>query len=292
MTEESYRYIVITACKNEGKNIPNLIKSVVTQTRRPELWVIVDDGSTDNTQEIIEKAMKAHDWIKSIRLDTQTRDLGLHLAKVIKRGFDYAISYCHEHGTEYDYLGNLDGDLMLPPTFFENLMREFEKHSKLGIASGGTIHIIDNHTVHAKVSIDEPSGGHMLIRRKCFDECGGIPISYAADSVIKAKGRLRGWETRRFENNIATEIRDVGSAEGYWKGSIHRGKSAYFLNVNPIHVLIRGVIYSLKKPPYMGIAYILGYANDFIKRKEQIKDIEVRDYFWKKWKMIYKKRLV
>jgi len=291
MTKKSHQYIIITACKNEGENLPDLIKSVVTQTLRPKIWVIVDDGSTDDTQEIIENAMKKHDWIKSTRLDNQVRDLGLHLAQVMKIGFDYAISYCHEIGIEYNYLGNLDGDLTLPTTFYVNLMKEFEKDSRLGVASGGTIHIIDNHTVHAKVSMDEPSGGHMLIRRECFDECGGIPVSYATDSVIKAKAKLKGWKTKRFEENIATEIRDVGSAEGYWKGSIHRGKSAYYLNVNPIHVLIRGIIYSLKNPPYMGIAYILGYANDFIKRKEQIKDIEVRDYFWNKWKIICKNKL-
>ncbi len=246
--DASRSYIVVTPCKNEGENLPDLIESMVAQTIRPVIWVIVDDGSTDDTQNIIEDAMKAHGWIQSIRLDSEVRDLGLHLAGIIKKGFSYAVSYCRGHEIGCDYLGNLDGDLTLPPTFYENLMREFEKDSTLGVASGGTEHIIGDHIVHAKVSVSEPSGGHMLIRRKCFDEIGGIPLSYAVDSVIKAKARIRGWNTKRFEENVATEIRDVHAAEGYWKGFVHKGEASHYLNSNPIHVMARVVMYSLRKP--------------------------------------------
>ena len=277
-------YIVVTPCKNEGENLPDLIESMVAQTVRPVMWVIVDDGSTDDTSNIVEDAMKAYDWIQNIRLDNTARDLGLHLAGVMKKGFDYAVSHCKGHGIEYNYLGNLDGDLTLPPTFYENLIGEFEKDSKLGIASGGTKHIIGNRVRYAKVSVDEPSGGHMLIRRECFDDIEEIPLSYAVDSVIKAKARIGGWGTRRFEDNMATEIRDVYVAEGYWKGYIHYGQSDYYLNLNPVHAVIKGVIRCFATPYYGGIAYLRGYFADFIARKEQNGDKEVRRYFWNKWK--------
>lgn len=276
-------YIIITPCKNEGKNLPHLVDSVASQTVRPVLWVIVDDGSTDDTPYIIEKAMKAHNWIQSIRLSGTVRDLGLHLSGVLKKGFDYTISYCKKHDIEYDFLGNLDGDLILPPTFYENLIREFEKDSKLGFASGGTRHIIGDRIVHAKVSVNEPSGGHMLIRRECFEECGGVPLSYAVDSEMKANARCRGWRTKRFEDNIATEIRDVNAAEGYWKGFLHKGESSYYLNHNPLHVLMRVIMYSTKRPYYNGIAYLIGYLTCIVHRKESIKDTEIRRYFWNKW---------
>ena len=284
MTFNLYKYIIRTSCKDEGKNLPHLIDSIASQTIRPVLWVITDDGSIDNTPTIINEAEEKYDWIKSIRLNSSKRDLGLHYANVMKRGFDYAISYCKEKGLEYNYLGNVDGDLTLEKTFFENLMNEFVKNPRLGIASGGTNHIIGSHIVHAKVSVDEPSGGHMLIRRECFEECRGIPRSYAIDSVLKAKARLKGWITQRFEENIATEIRDVGSAEGYWKGALNGGRGSYFLNLNPAHVLIKSMIYSFKKPYYRGIAYLYGYFSEFINRKEQIDDDEIKKYFWNKWK--------
>jgi glycosyltransferase involved in cell wall biosynthesis len=282
--DKSRRYIVVTPCKDEGENLPDLIESMVAQTVRPVVWVIVDDGSADDTQSTIEDAMRAHGWIQSIRLDSEVRDLGLHLAGIIKKGFDHIISYCKKNEIEYDYLGNLDGDLTLPPTFYENLMIGFEKDPELGIASGGTKHIIGDRVRYANVSVNEPSGGHMLIRRSCFEKCRGIPLSYSMDSVLKAKARLIGWKTRRFEENIATEIRDVHAAEGYWKGFVHIGESSYYLNNNPFHVIAGVVMYSFRRPYYAGIAYLVGYVGSLVRRRERINDPEIRRYFWNKWK--------
>ena len=282
--KKSRNYIIITACKNEGINLPELIESVAVQTIKPALWVIVDDGSTDDTPKIIEKVMKIHKWIRSIQLDAQERDLGIHLAEIIQKGFDYAFLCCGEHKIEYNYLGNLDGDLRLPPTFYENLIREFENTPKLGVASGGTRHIIDNEIFHAKISIDEPSGGHMLIRRECFEDIEGIPLTYAVDSVIKVKAKLKKWETKRFEDNLATEIRDVNSAEGYWKGFVHKGESYYYLNFNPIHVGMKILKYSFRRPYYAGVAYFVGYVGGFIHGKKRVSDSEIKNYYWNKWK--------
>ena len=283
--EENYkRYILVTPCKNEGGNLKKLIQSVLDQTIRPVLWVIMDDGSTDNTLDILKKAKENYGWIEYVQLGEGERDLGLHYASVVKNGFDFTIDHCTKNKIKYDYLGNLDADLTLDHTFFENILNGFEKDSELGVASGGTKHIIGDRIKYAKVEEDEPSGGHMLIRRKCYEECGGYPVSFAPDSVLKAKSRLRGWKTKRFEESVATEIRDVGSAEGYWKGYAHKGKASYYLNFSPIHVIIRSIIYSFRRPYYVGIAYFMSYFINFIRRKEQIDDEEVKKYFWNKWK--------
>ena len=281
-------YILVTPCKNEEENLSNLISSVASQTVRPVIWVIVDDGSTDKTPQIIEKSQKEYIWIRSIRTTGEKRDRGLHLADVMKTGFDHAITYCEKNEIAYDYLGNIDGDLTVQSVFFENLIREFGKNPKLGMASGGTDHIIGEKIVRAKVSVDEPSGGHMLIRKECFTSCGGIPLSYAVDSVLKAKVRLKGWETRRFENNIALEIRDTGSSEGYWKGYLEAGKAAYFININPFHIFLKSILFVYKIHIVSGIAYLVGYFGDLIKRKEQFEDDEIKKYFWNKWKQAYK----
>ena len=284
MQKTSKRYIVVTPCKNEGENLPNLIQSIVGQTVRPSLWVIVDDGSTDETPTIIKAAAGKYKWILNIRLDHNKRDIGLHLARVMKKGFDLANKYCMKNNIDYSYLGNVDGDITLEHTFFENLIREFERDPKLGIASGTTKHIVGDKIIYAKMRIDEPSGGHMVIRRECFEQCGGIPISYGCDGVLKAKARLRGWKTRRFEENIATEIRDSNTAEGYWKGFFYQGKTSYYINLNPLHVLFRMAKYSLNGPYYAGIAYLLGYLSDFFNGSNKIDDAEIRTYFWNKFK--------
>ena len=280
----SRNYLLVTACKNEGENLPDLIESVVVQTIQPILWVIVDDGSTDDTPKITMDAAEKNNWIHVLRMKEGKRDLGLHYANVIKTGFDYAISYCKGSGLEYRYLGNLDGDLLLEHTFYENLMQEFDNNHILGIASGGTDHLIDGEKVRHSLSENEPSGGHMLIRSTCFEECGGIPLSFSIDSFLKAKARLRGWKTRRFEDNVATEIRDVSAAEGYWKGFVHIGESAFYFNLNPLHLAIKIIKHSFRKPYYGGIAISVGYFGSIINRKKQTEDVEVKNYFWNKWK--------
>lgn len=286
-------YILVTPCKNEEHNLPHLIESVAIQTIRPVLWVIVDDGSNDNTPQITKEAAKNYYWIKVLRLEEKSkRDLGLHLAEITKKGFNFCIQYCIEKGIEYNYLGNVDADLTFDNSFFEYLIAEFEKDSKLGIASGGIILTVGGRLVQVKgLPVDEPSGGDMLIRRKCFEECGGIPQSYAYDAVLKAKSRLKGWKTRRFERNLATEARDVGNAEGYFKGFVQTGKASYYLNFHPIHVFAKGILKSLRRPYYGGSIYIISYLYCCLKRDKQIEDSEIKSYFWNKWKQVYKKGL-
>jgi len=280
------RYILVTAAKNEGENLPKLIQAVAEQTIKPVLWVIADDGSTDNTPEIIKEAMEKHKWIQYIRLNSKSnvRDIGIHLSWVMMQVTKFATEYCKENGLDYEYIGNIDGDMIIERAFFEKLMKEFERDSELGIAGSGTQNVKGNKIIQQKREEDEPSGGDMLIRRECFEDCGGIQLSCCWDSVLKAKARLRGWKTRRFEYVKAIETRIPGS-ENYWERGMHGGESAYHLNMHPLHVTIKSMkLLFFEKPHYRGLAYMLGYIISFIKRKEKIADEEIQKYFWNKWK--------
>ena len=279
------RYILVTAAKNEGENLPKLVQAVAEQTIKPVLWVIADDGSMDNTPEIIKEAKEKYGWIQSIRLNSEveSRDIGLHLSRVMMKVTEFAIGYCGRNEIKYDYIGNVDGDIILEKTFFEKMINEFEKDPKLGIAGSGTQYVEGDEIIQPEGNEEEPSGGDMLIRRECFEDCGGIQLSCCWDSVLKAKARLRGWKTKRFEHVKAIETRIPGS-ENYWKRGIHSGWSAYHLNLNPIHVLIKSLKLLYKNPHYFGIAYLVGYFISLIKREEKIKDEEMRKFFWNKWK--------
>lgn len=283
---------MVTPCKNEGEHLPDLIISIINQTVQPALWVIVDDGSTDDTPFVIAEYSSKYKWIDFLRLnESKKRDLGPHLASVMSKGFSKAIEQCDNNSIEYEYLANVDGDLVLDSTFFENLIMEFEHDPKLGIASGGTDYKVGNKMLHVNTPTDEPSGGHMLIRKRCFYECGGIPISYAADSVLKAKARIKGWKTKRFEENRAIEVRDVSSAEGYWKGYVMKGKTSYYICHNPIHVMANVGKYSLRYPYYIGIPYFIGYFISLLNNNERIDDPEIKFYFHEKWKESLRKRV-
>ena len=275
------QYILVTPVKDEEKNLPNLIRSVVEQTIKPIVWVIVDDGCTDNSPKIIEDATNRYEWIKSIRLKGSPRDLTVHVAYVIKTGLDFAIEYLKELRTLYNYIGFLDADMIiLDKDFFKSIIAEFEKDSRLGIASG-SIQIMDNGVVkEERRREDTASGGEMVCRRECFEDIEEYPLSYAHESVLRVKAKLKGWEIKRFKNIKIIQTRRTSSAEGLWKGFIIKGKSGHYLNYNPFIVIVKGLKYCLTRQHYKGIAYLYGYFGSLIQRKEQINDEEIRKYFY------------
>jgi len=271
-------YIIVTPAKNEEENLPSTIRSIERQTVKPALWVIVDDGSTDNTPQIIEAAKKKHPWIQSIRLGEGVRDLGMHYSSVCISGLNYAMEYCKRNKIEYEYIGTVDADMKLEKTYFENLIKEFRKDPKLGIASGGTWVRIKGKEIKLQLREDIPSGGHRLWRKECFEEAGGYSLTYAVDSVSNIKAKLRGWKVKRFEDYKAVQARMTGSAEGLWKGWKTEGEAMYYLGVHPLFVILRAIRYLFKKPYYIGLAFLVGYLNSYINRKEQIKDEEIKHY--------------
>lgn len=276
-TNLSRQYLLVTPVKNEENYLPGLIKSIVNQTIKPVLWVIVDDRSTDNTLEIIKKAKETYEWLQFIRLDQGVRDRGAHLAKVIKTGFDFAYEYCDKNNMDFNYLGNVDADVVLDHTYFEKLIEKFELDANLGVASG--IEFFINDEKMKKYTGSYPSGGDVLYRRKCYEECGGIPLSGLWDSVMNTKAELRNWSLMRFDDSKVSIMRGYSHADGLWVGYKKLGESSYSLNFNIVYAIAKGLKLLSEKPYYIGFAYLNGYLGSLIMWKEQIKDEEIKYYY-------------
>ena len=294
------RYILITPCKNEGKNLPNLFRSMIVQSIKPVLWVIVDDGSTDRTEEIIAEAGKNYGWIKGIySRENEDYDVGTHLAVVCNMGFEFAKDYCSEDSIKYEYIGLIDADNIPEVDYFKKLIGEFKNNAKLGIASGNSAYV-DREKIN-DISRDEnadifeiykkyiteiqtgredlPMGSARMWRRECFEETGGsYPIAKAPDNVANAKAKLRGWDTKRFRDIMVIERRGQ-SKRGLWTGYNQVGESNYYRGFAFHIAILKALNYSLKSPYYLGIAYLWGYIKSFIYRKERINDDEILKYY-------------
>lgn len=284
-------YIIVTPVRNEDKSLPGLIDSVASQSIRPKLWVIVDDGSNDKTPLIIQAAKKNYEWIKSIHLGETPRDLGIHIANVIQTGLNLARDYCEEHSIEYDFIVFLDADMLISDThFFDKLIIKFEDNKSLGIASGAIqIRDISGNSRDGKRRTDTISGGEMICRRQCVEDIGGIPITYFWDGVMRVKAILKGWEIRRFDEIKIIQTRDTYTAEGSKKGYYLAGTYEYYLNYNPVIIILKGLIYFIKRPHYTGLSYLSGYFNCWLRRKDKIDDKEIKNYyFWYKFREIGK----
>lgn len=274
--------MIITPCKNEERNLPKLIKSLNKQTKKPNLWIIVDDGSTDSTPVIINSAKREHAWIESIRLESNHRDLGLHVYCVYNEGFTFLQAYCKIHNIPYEYIGNIDADMILEETnFFERLIAEFEGDRSLGIVSSRVYSVSKDKLIVENDKTNLPMGSPRIWRKECFEQTGGYPISYSADSVSNVIARLKGWKLKTVEEVSAIQLRRTSSAEGMWKGYLINGKSAHFRNYHPLFVVLKGVRLCFVNPYYIGIAYIYGYFVSVLNRQDKFNNKEVTDYYYK-----------
>lgn len=275
----SNEYILVTPAKNEVANLPETIESISKQIQKPLLWLIVDDGSTDGTDKIIEQASNKYPWISISRLPNSKRDIGFHYSFVCKEGFSIILKLTSTRDIKFEYIALLDADMMPEPNYFKYLIEKMENNQKIGICSGGTWSLKDGKKYQEKQRNNLPSGGARIWKMKCFMETGGYELTMAPDSVSNARANLRGWETVRFENIYATQSRPVSSAEGVWIGYKKKGEFAHYLNFHLIHAFGKSLKFILSGEIKPGLAFGIGYFKSYINKTPKLKDKELFDYF-------------
>lgn len=279
-------YILVTPCKNEEESLHKVMESVINQTVKPNLWVIVDDGSTDKTPSILKEITAKHNWIRTIRLNETPRDLGIHVAQVYRKGFDEAIQYCVENNIEYRYIGVVDSDIILDSNYFEALIYKFKNNPKLGVCSGHIGNIVNGKIVWSDYRDDLPSGGARLWTKKCFEETDRYLLTCSPDSVSNVKAKIKGWETKQYGDICAVSTRPYASAEGQWTGYKKLGSNNYFIGYTPLHIILKGISLFYSKKGYfktgIGFAYMYGYFRDYFKNRPRLDDEEVKEYYAKR----------
>ena len=260
------KYVLITPARNEADFIELTLKSVVSQTVRPEKWVIVDDGSTDRTAEIIERYSAANPWIDVV-----------HLPERRERSFAgkaHAVSAGRERLGElrYDVIGNLDADVSFEPDYFEFVLQRFSESPRLGCA--GTAFSEEGKGYNYEfVGREHVSGMCQMFRRECFDEIGGYAAvkSGGIDLIAVLSARAKGWETRTFTERVFQHHRIQGGAlHAGWKERIYAGKKDYLLGNHPLWELFRGLYQMAHKPYVVGGSLILAsYSWNMLRRAER-----------------------
>jgi poly-beta-1,6-N-acetyl-D-glucosamine synthase len=269
-------YIVITPARNEGSHIAQTIKSVASQTIRPMKWIIVNDGSTDDTITIIDKAAQEHSWIAAVhRRDRGSRKQGGGVVETFYDGYDLIKS------ESWDFLVKLDGDLSFEPDYFENCFQRFDANPKLGIA-GGTICIEKD----GKVTVESPGdprfhvrGATKIYRRACWENIGGLLRETGWDTLDEVKANMIGWKTATFSGLNLIHHRPTGNADGSWKNWFKNGRANYIVGYHPLFMLAKCIKRLFEKPyGVMSLALWSGFASGYAARVRQVKDRNVVRY--------------
>jgi poly-beta-1,6-N-acetyl-D-glucosamine synthase len=251
-----YAYVLISPARNEARFIEQTIKSVLNQTVRPLKWVIVSDGSTDGTDDLVKKYAAQHPWIELVRMpERQER----HFAGKVEA---FNAGYSKVKELKYDIIGNLDADISFDPDYFEFLMGKFAENPDLGV--GGTPYREGNRMYDYRLSsLEHVSGACQMFRRECFEAIGGyLPVrSGGVDLIAVLTARTQGWKTRTFTAKSCEHHRKMGAAhQTGFRERIHRGRMDYLLGSHPIWEIFRSA-YQMKNRPYVvgGVLILFGY---------------------------------
>ena len=268
-------YVVVTPVKDEAAHIGDMIKSVVTQAKRPDRWVIVDDGSTDQTPEIITANTKGMDWITVLNTKSTQRNLGSAEVIAFDKGLDTV------QIDDFDYIVKLDGDVKLEPNYFQEILTRMEMDKSFGIVSGVYREIHEGNWVTIKMPSYHAAGASKIVRRECFKAIKGFVPKKGWDTLDEIRAGLNGWKTGHFEDIVFAHLKPEGIAMG--KLSTHRfhGEIYYQTGGGVLFLLVKALHRMLFAKPILigGMVLILGYLEQSIIRKPRlVNDEEARFY--------------
>ncbi len=281
-------YVLITPAKNEEKLIENTIRSVTSQTVLPAKWVIVSDGSTDRTEEIVSRYLAAQPWMELLRMPEH------EVRSFASKVHCFNAGHARIGRIPFDIIGNLDADITFDPDYFEFLLSRFEADSRLGVAGTPFVEGTE-HYDYRFANLEHVSGACQLFRRECFTAVGGYtPVKEGGiDWIAVTTARMMGWTTRTFLEKNCFHHRKIGTSDsGPFRTIFRYGKKSYMLGGHPLWQLTRG-LFQMKKKPYVvgGVLLISGYAWGFATRMKRPMSRELLQ-FYRREQMIRLKQIL
>jgi glycosyltransferase involved in cell wall biosynthesis len=260
---QNLRYVLISPARNEGSYIERTLQSMIAQTHRPLKWVIVSDGSTDATDEIVLRYQTRHSWINLVRMPERSERHFAGKVHAFNAGYDLV------RDMDFEIIGNLDGDVSFEPDHFEFLIERMAQAPDLGVV-GAPFREGDFQYDYRFTNIENVWGGCQLFRRACFEAIGGyVPLKGGCiDHVAVLSARMSGWRTRTFTERVCIHHRPMGTAlNGGIKAKFKVGVKDYTVGNHPLWELVR-TVYQMKSRPFLlgGIAIGSGYAWSLIRR--------------------------
>lgn len=268
-------YVLITPARNEARFIESTLKSMVRQKFRPLKWVIVSDGSTDGTDELVRKYSADSPWIELLRMPERAER---HFAGKVHA---FNAGYAKAKALNPDVIGNLDADVSIEPDHFQFLLSKFGENPKLGV--GGSPFREGSQQYDYRFSnIENVWGGCQLFRRECYEAIGGYtPVKGGGvDHIAVVSARMKGWKTRTFTDKVCIHHRVMNTAEqGALKAKFRLGAKDYSFGNHPVWQLFR-TFYQATKPPFVlgGLALGAGYFWSKFRGKEVSVSRDVVDF--------------
>lgn len=279
MSPDGRRLLIISPVRNEAAHLERVARAIEAQTRRPDLWILVDDGSDDGTPELLRRIAERMPNVRTMATPPRfTADSGdRHAVAAAPRAFNHALATVDWRG--YSHIGKLDGDIELAPDYFERLLAEFDADPRLGVGGGVLSEPDGDGWRPAHAAPHHVRGALKLYRRECFEAIGGIRERLGWDGIDQTYARMHGYTTRSFPALVARHHRPLGSADGAMRGMLRRGEVHYVLGFSLGWVLLRTVRDATTRPYVLrGGAFLWGYLRAAWRRAPRVDDEAYRRF--------------
>lgn len=274
---QNNRYVLISPCRDEAVYMRQTLDSVIAQSVRPARWVIVDDGSTDETPQILARYALQHDWIKVItRKDRGRRAVGPGVVDAFYVGYESI------NPDDYDYLCKLDLDLRLPPRYFEILMQRMAENPRIATCSGKAYVEAGDHLENERHGDETSLGMTKFYRVACFKAIGGFVREVMWDGIDCHRCRMMGWIACSWDEPELRfiHLRPMGSSQqNIYTGRMRHGYGQYFMGTSLLF-MAASAIYRLNEKPYVlgSLAILWGWLSSALQRKPRYSDSEFRKF--------------
>ena len=270
-------YLLISPGRNEAQYMRQTLDSVIAQSVRPALWVIVDDGSTDESPAILAEYAARHDWIRVVtRKDRGARAVGPGVIDAFYAGYETV------RPDDYEYLCKLDLDLNLPPRYFEGLMQRMEANPRIATCSGKAYIWKDGELVNERHGDETSIGASKFYRMSAFRELGGFVREVMWDGIDCHRCRMMGWVVCSWDDPELrfVHLRPMGSSQtGVLTGRMRHGFGQYFMGTGFVYMLANAANRINEKPYVLGsVAMVWGWLESALRRKPRYGDAAFRRY--------------
>jgi len=273
------RLLVVSPVHDEADHLDRTAAAMAAQTRPPDSWVIVDDGSSDDTLAIARGWERELEFVKVLEApQPRDGDVPDRLA-LAKEARAFNLGLAEARWRSFGFIGKLDGDVELPPSWFETLLDRFRQDPALGILGGRLEEPAPQGWEQIPIPDSHVHGAVKLYRRDCLDAIGGVPERLAWDTIDETYARMRGYGTLSLPGLVARHHRHWGSADGRLRGRARHGECAWIVHQSAPWAALRAAKLA-RVPPYglSGAAFAYGYARSAMRGTPRVEDPEFRRF--------------
>lgn len=271
------RYVLISPCRDEAEYARRTLDSVINQSMRPAKWLIVDDGSTDGTPQILAEYRAKYDWIEVVtRSDRGKRLVGPGVIDAFYAGYDVI------NPDDYDFLCKSDLDLDLPPRYFEILINRMAANPHIATCSGKAYVYENGRLVNERHGDDMSLGMTKFYRVSCFKAIGGFVREVMWDGIDCHRCRMNGWIACSWDEPDLQfiHLRPMGSSQqSIYTGRMRHGYGQYFMGSSFLY-LLSSAISRLNQEPYVvgSAAMLWGWIKAALAGTPRYEDAAFRQY--------------